>query len=78
MEIALLAFVVCASNVFCFAFGVKVGQSINKGEKIIPALPKFNNFKSEAKKEQEAISVILQNVENYNGTPEGQKDVPWR
>lgn len=78
METVLLAFVVCASNVFCFAFGVKVGQSINKGEKVIPALPKINTFKNEARKEQEAISVILQNVENYNGTPEGQKDVPWR
>lgn len=78
METVLLAFVVCASNVFCFAFGVKVGQSIHKGEKVIPVLPKINAFKNEARKEQEAISVILQNVENYNGTPEGQKDIPWR
>lgn len=78
MEIALLAFVVCASNVFCFAFGVKVGQSTGKGEKILPTLPKIVSPKQKALREQEALNVILQNVENYNGTPEGQKDIPWR
>mgnify|MGYP003295821286 CR=1 FL=1 len=78
MEIALLAFDVCLSNVFCFAFGVKVGQSVNKGEKILPSLPKIVTPKQTAKREQDALNVILQNVENYNGTPEGQKDIPWR
>lgn len=78
MENALLAFVICVSNVFCFAFGVRVGQSVSKGEKIIPTLPKITTPKQAAKREQEAINVILQNVENYNGTPEGQKDIPWR
>lgn len=75
MESLILTFVVCASSVICFAFGVKVGRGEKKGE---PVLPKIVTPKKKAQMEKERVEVILENIENYDGTPEGQKDVPWR
>ena len=75
MESLILTFVVCASSVICFAFGVKVGREEKKGE---PVLPKIVTPKKKAQMEKERVEVILENIENYDGTPEGQKDVPWR
>lgn len=70
--------------VACFIIGVKVGQTVAKGEEV--KLPSFNpaeavaerREKKEEKREQERMDVILQNIENYDGTGYGQKDVPGR
>jgi hypothetical protein len=66
----------------CFLLGAKVGQAVSKGEKI--ETPTVNPLKAyrehEAKKvaqaEQDKVSVIMSNIESYNGTSDGQKDVP--
>lgn len=83
MEILLLL-VAGAINIFCFMIGAKVGQMVQRGEKI--ETPSLNPFKAEeerqnkkqAEAEQERINVILRNIEGYDGTARGQEDVPKR
>lgn len=88
MEIVLilvLILAVSALNIACFFIGAKVGQRVTKGENI--ELPSLNPVKAvkehnekkqaekEAEREQERIRTIMENIENYDGTPYGQKDV---
>ena len=78
----LLILTVGALNIVCFFVGAKVGQKVSKGENL--ELPSINPIekiretmdKREAKKEQDRIETIMQNVERYNGTSEGQAEVP--
>ena len=72
-------------TMMAFYFGFKLGR-LKENEKI----PKFNipnpidsikkhkdNTALKAlQKEQEKIDVIAQNIENYDGTSYGQKDIP--
>lgn len=81
MEILLILITGTLSAV-CFLIGAKVGQTVAKGEEI--KLPTVNPIerirerkdKKEAEWEQDRINTILQNVESYDGTSNGQKDVP--
>lgn len=88
MEIVLilvLILAVSALNIACFFIGAKVGQRVSKGENI--ELPSLNPVKAvkehnekkqaekEAEREQERLNTIMENIENYDGTPYGQKDV---
>lgn len=81
MEVLLLA-VMCAANIFCFLIGAKVGQKVVKGEEV--KLPSVNPMeavrehqnKRKAEQEMDKVSTILQNIESYDGTSNGQKDVP--
>ena len=81
MEVLLLV-VMGAVNLLCFVVGAKVGQAVSKGEKI--ELPKIDLMrayreqqdKQEARRKQEEFEAILHNVDNYDGTPYGQKDIP--
>ena len=69
-------------NLMCFFVGAKLGQQTAKGEPI--KMPSFDPLqkirereaKRESEKEQEKIETIMQNIENYDGTARGQKDVP--
>jgi hypothetical protein len=68
----------------CFVIGAKVGQKVSKGEEI--KMPSVNPLeavrehraKKEAQSEQDRMDTILRNIEGYNGTPDGQEDVPRR
>ena len=81
MEI-LLILVVGTLNVACFFIGAKVGQAVSKGEKI--EFPEINPLefyrKHEANKEADAekkrLDTIMENIEAYDGTGNGQKDIP--
>lgn len=81
MEITLVL-VVGALCVVCFIVGAKVGQKVVKGEPV--ELPNVDPFKAyrehEARKaqreEQERIDTVLRNIERYNGTAQGQEDIP--
>ena len=81
MEV-LLVLTVGAMCIGCFIIGAKVGQTVSKGEEI--TLPTVNPLKAyrehEARKhaemEQNRLDTIMQNIENYDGTGEGQRDVP--
>ena len=70
---------VCAA---CFLIGAKVGQTVTKGEKV--ETPTINPFKAirehqdkkEAENAQNRFDAIMANIDNYDGTGYGQKDVP--
>ena len=84
METILIIAVVGALNVACFFIGSRIGQKVAKGESI--DLPNINPMEKiqerreqkQAKAEKERTEIILQNIDNYNGTSAGQKDVPRR
>ena len=81
MEVLLLV-VMGAVNIACFVIGAKVGQTVVKGEKV--ETPTINPVKAikahlerkEAEYEADKLDVILQNMERYNGTEQGQQEVP--
>ena len=81
MEVLLLA-VMAASNILCFMIGAKVGQAVSKGEEVkLPTVNPMQAIKEhqerrEAEKEQDKIEAIMRNLEAYNGTENGQKDLP--
>lgn len=65
----------------CFLAGVRVGRG--KDEPIIavaqPTLPKKEvKPNEEAEMERHRMNIILNNIENYDGTSRGQEDVPGR
>lgn len=70
-----------ALNVMCFLIGAKVGQKVSRDETI--ELPNLNPIKvvreikanREADKVQNKIETIMQNIDSYDGTGYGQKDV---
>jgi len=81
MEI-LLILTAGALNVACFFIGAKVGQTVAKGEKI--EMPSVNLTQAargridrkKAKKTQDRYNTIMRNIDNYDGTSNGQEDVP--
>ena len=83
MEVLLLG-IMCLSNILCFMIGAKVGQAVSKGERV--ELPKIDPLKAarerqerqEAEREQDRIDAIKRNIDNYNGTAEGQTVIPGR
>jgi hypothetical protein len=68
-------------NIVCFFVGAKIGQKVVKGEEIkapeITILTPIRDYqrKKQAEAEQNKIDTIMQNIEAYNGTSAGQKDV---
>lgn len=80
--IILLILVVGALNVACFFIGAKVGQMTSKGEDIkVPTIDPMkpireHQARKEAKREQDRFDTIMENIENYDGTNRGQKEVP--
>lgn len=80
MEVLLLA-VMGAVNIACFIIGAKVGQKVSRGETVLPAPSEaIREHKEKAMQEQEMdrMSTLLHNIDNYNGTSIGQRDVPKR
>ena len=81
MESVLLLLISGTLNVVCFFVGAKVGQKTAKGEEIqAPEINLSNPVKAyrekkKAEYEQDRIDTIMQNIEAYNGTSVGQKDV---
>ena len=82
METIILMAIVGTLNIVCFFIGAKVGQTVSKGETI--EMPTINPIKiynehidrKEQEREQKRLDTILHNIENYDGTPNGQEDVP--
>ena len=83
MEI-ILVLAVGTMCIICFLVGAKVGQTVSKGEDIeMPTvnpleLYREHEAKKEARAEQERMEAIMRNIESYNGTAEGQEDLPRR
>lgn len=79
-------FIVCvlAINVLSFFIGAKVGQKVVRGETIetpkiepwqIKTIREYNQERK-VRKEIERDKVIAENIDSYNGTPYGQKEIP--
>ncbi len=67
-------------NIICFIIGAKVGQKSARGETIelpkpIQAIKEYQENK-EIEKEEEKYRIIAENIDNYNGTPYGQQEIP--
>lgn len=81
MEVLLLL-VMGVTNILCFMIGAKVGQKVVKGEEVqLPSLDPLKSYREhqdrkEAQQVQKAVDVIMQNIEAYNGTADGQQEVP--
>ena len=79
MDVLLLVVFICLSNIACLIVGVKVGQKAYRGEEIKLPNPvaKVQSFKDsqEYTKEQEALDTMLYNIDVYDGTSLGQKDI---
>lgn len=83
MEI-LLALVVGTLCIVCFFVGAKVGQAVSRGETVEAPHPvkvmrenrERKLAEEEQRKEQTRMEIIMQNIESYDGTGLGQKDVP--
>lgn len=81
---ALLLIIMGAVNIFCFMVGAKVGQQVAKGESVeMPSLSPLeavrkHEAKKEAQHQQDRLDTIMENLETYDGTSYGQKEVPRR
>ena len=81
MEVLTLA-VFAIANIFCFIIGAKVGQKVAKGEPV--EMPTVNPMeivrehkaKQKAEEELDRLDAIMRNIESYDGTSNGQRDVP--
>lgn len=75
----LITTLICVS---CFYFGAKIGQKItNNHELKLPNINPVNIVKEhiekrEEKKEINKLQVMSDNIDNYDGTGLGQKDIP--
>ena len=83
MEVLLLL-VMGVMNIACFVIGAKVGQTVANGEEVkLPAVKpaeevQVQPVQTEEEMEKNQFNIIMQNVDNYDGTSQGQVDVPWR
>ena len=86
LTIVLSILAISILNILCFFIGAKVGQLASKGEEIkAPDFSKLNPVKIyeehkekvKADRESEKINTILHNIEVYDGTGAGQKEVPY-
>ena len=83
MEVLLLL-VMGVMNIACFVIGAKVGQTVSNGEevKLLGVKPaeevQVQPVQTEEEMEKNQFNIIMQNVDNYDGTSQGQVDVPWR
>lgn len=82
METALIILAIGALNIACFFIGAVVGQTAKRGEDIKQAMPnpaeaiKRRKEIKAADIKRNRVSTIMQNVDIYDGTSNGQKDVP--
>ena len=65
----------------CFLLGAKVGQTVAKGEEVkLPTVKPVKEVPVQPQQEDKKsrLDIIMQNIDNYDGTEQGQVDVPWR
>lgn len=66
-------------TIMAFVVGAKIGQQSTKGERIEFKGPittaKEHIAMNEYKKEQERNNIMMENVNNYDGTGIGQKEI---
>lgn len=78
----LLLFLFGIFIILSYTLGLKNGQKLKNNEEI--KIPEINPVKivrneietSEQKKKQDAYDTMMANIDNYDGTGLGQKDIP--
>lgn len=81
METIILVLLMGAMNLLAFLIGARTAQKADRGEEIkLPSINPMEVYKehreqSEANKEQERLNTMLENINNYDGTGLGQKDI---
>ena len=77
METLIYVVSVSIINILCFFIGAKVGQKVSKGENIEIKSPvqivKDYQEQKEIEEEMNKFKTISENIDNYDGTPIGQK-----
>lgn len=79
---AIILLIVSISNIICFFLGAKIGQRVvnNQPVRIIDKSPiesiREKQDSKELRKQQEIDDVIKHNIDVYDGTSLGQKDIP--
>ena len=82
LELIGILAIVCFFNVFSFIMGAKIGQKVSKGETIDMGIKNpvqaYDEYKEreEQKKILERQQTVAENIDNYDGTSLGQKDLP--
>ncbi len=74
----------CLLILWTYTLGLRNGQKLSKKEEVV--LPDLNPIsvvnkqieKAEIKKEEKAFDIMISNIDNYDGTGIGQKDIPIR
>ena len=82
METIALLFLFGVFIILAYTLGLKNGQKLKNNEEI--KIPEINPVKIvrneietfEQKKKQDAYDTMMANIENYDGTGLGQKDIP--
>lgn len=79
----LTAAAVSMMNIACFFAGARLGRKISSGEEIKLPVPKNpvqahreRRERKEAEMEKDRMEIILNNIDRYDGTGNGQEDVP--
>ena len=81
MEIVLICTIFGVFLCISFVLGARVGQKVVCNQEIkMPTLNPVKKVKEimqekESKKEEERMGIILQNIENYDGSDLGQQEV---
>lgn len=81
LEITSIMLLMCLSNGYMFILGAKIGQRVQTGKeietpKIDPLKPvREHKARKEVEKEEKYIQNILDNIDMYDGTGVGQKDL---
>ena len=69
-------------NAVCFYIGAKIGQQVVNREEvklpIVNPIETINKMEEnrEVKLEQSKYETLMENIDNYDGTSLGQKDIP--
>lgn len=81
METIILVLLMGGMNLLAFLIGARTAQKADKGEEIkLPSINPMEAYREhrervEAYKEQERLNTMLENIDNYDGTGTGQKDI---
>ena len=62
----------------CFLLGAKVGskEELRNPIEVMQENKEKREARREARIEEDRVAVIMQNIENYDGTSTGQREVP--
>ena len=82
--ILILIGIIGLMNIVCFYIGAKIGQKVVNKEPLIIKTPveavkeriETRAEKREQQKEQDLIDTIQHNIDIYDGTAMGQKEIP--